>query len=74
MTNPWGLTELQAEAMDARVVTEFVEDAAELLKVPPSTIHERCRLAREKIGFKGPTRYLIEWALWSRARPSEGAV
>lgn len=67
--NPWGLTQLQAAAMDAVAKTGCHKAAARQLGVEPSTIQSRIEQSRLKIGTPGRLLHMLEWDRW---RQGEG--
>jgi hypothetical protein len=59
-TNPWGLTELECKAMDARVTYGSVKKAEIFSRLSARTIENALARVRERMGV-GPVLALAAW-------------
>lgn len=66
MTNPWNLTQRQAEAMDALVETGADKLAADRMGVSVNTFHEHVAAAMRHMGLRLRLHAVIWWDRWRR--------
>lgn len=73
MENPWGLTKLEAEAIDALCRHGCYKGAAREIGVNVDRIYLRMRSVREKMP-NGPSRMLciLTWDRWRRSHAAHG--
>lgn len=69
--NPWGLTQRQAEVLDAVIKTGSQKGAARVLGVSAKTVEGFCDRAAESMECRGDR--LRRYILWDRYRQSQAA-
>ncbi len=65
--NPWGLTEKQAQVLDAMCETGLLKVAADRLSIPTGTAHERMKGIRQRVGARTTIRIAVMWTEWKEA-------
>jgi hypothetical protein len=69
--NPWGLTNAEAEVMDAMITTGTRKVASRQLGISPKTLEARSHRASIRMGYSGQdVRRYIEWDRWRRSEAS----
>lgn len=69
-TNPWGLRDLELQALELQLLHGGVKSAAAALGVPANTIHSRAKSARLRMFKKNAMHALLEVDRWiQKGRP-----
>lgn len=66
MVNPWNLSPLAEQALDAIIEHGGQKEAARQLGIPIKALEMRMEKARLKMGAPGRIRYLILWDRYRR--------